>query len=1416
MVHFTLNFLGQFQVSADKTPITNFHSDKARALLAYLALEPVDHTRSALAALLWPEIDEQYARHNLRNTLYRLRQTLEEAAPGAADQLFTVGRKSVCFRTDDATVDVLHFQTLLGDVQAAAASSLNVLEEAVAHYQGELLLGFGIADAPAFEEWLLLQRELLHQQAMMALQMLATAHEGAGRYAQAQAVVSRLLRLDPYREGTYQQNMRLLAQMGQTGQALQQLEQLRKTLREEMGLEPSPETLALAEQIVAGQFGQAPEREEAVLSLSPNDALPVTSPQPNSPPYAPPVPSLSTLDLRDIPDPGFFFGRVNEQQQLTKWLLHDRCRVVAILGIGGMGKTSLTAHTVRQLAADAGEGHFEAVLWRSLLNAPPLTELLPPLLQTLSDQQLAKMPESPDEQLRLLLSYLRTKRVLLVLDNLESILEPEQAGAYRPGYAPYGQLIQQTATLEHQSCLLLTSRERPRGYARLERDGYPIHALQLSGLDDDAGRSLLKQRGITATGDAESTLIKRYSGNPLALKLVADTVDAIFGGDTAEFLKEESLVFDDIRSVLNQHFARLTELEQQILFWLAIEREATPLATLQSNLLNPPRQLVIVETLRDLQRRSLVERAERGFALQNVVTEYLTDRLVSEICTELGTGALYHLHHHALVKTQSEEYIRQSQIRILLEPVLQCLESDSTRAGLQERLLALIQALQTDYGRRPSYAGGTLLNALIHLGLNLAGVDLSGICLWQADLRNQNAVHLNLADADLSDAVFTQTFGRVEAVAVSPDGQRFAIGGDGGYLRIYETASRQFLLALPGHTHTVTGLAFGPDSNLMTSASHDGTVRLWNLDRQAQIQRWNTQGALLAIGFSPDGAQMISVGYAGIVYLWDAVSGLLRAELEAHKDVIRSLAIHPNGHLFATGSEDGEIRLWELHGGQTTTAAATRERFDQPSGADAPIALVATQRGVGSVIALAFSPDGLLLASGHKSKMLNLWEGESLEPLSSFPAHSMETRSLAFGPESRYLYSGGGGGPASIRIWDVTRNELLVRLPQEETTWSLGLTPDGKTLVSGREDGTVHLWNVAEPAHATLMHTLYGYRMALQTLAWSQCGRWLATGDVHGDIIVWDVSGSQPIQRHRLTCEDGPVAAVAISPDGNLLASASGDAAHHSVRIWDTPSGTQQVTIHPATEHLWLAFAHGGEILVGAGRDGTVTFWQVDASARQPTAYPVRPERGRGYFYLACDRTGTQMATHGQGQTLDVWDIAAVPDQPPKLLHTLAGYHANRCAALDSNGNLLACAGPDFSIALWRLVAPGEEVLVHSLQGHTHEISSVAFSPDGGQMVSCGHDRSVRLWDVETGQQRALLGNHAQYALGVAFSPDGSRVASIGKEGLLYIWNIRTEEQEHVLKAPAPYEGMNITGVTGISEAQRAALKALGAVEENE
>ena len=142
--------------------------------------------------------------------------------------------------------------------------------------------------------------------------------------------------------------------------------------------------------------------------------------------------------------------------------------------MGGVGKTALAATAVHAVAA-----HFEIVIWRSLLNAPPLDEILSAALQLVSGHSLPDVPASLDEQLALLLDYLQRRRCLLILDNMESILQPDQPGVARPGYEGYAQLLRAAAERPHQSCVLITSRERPQGIARLAEDMPLVRLLQL-------------------------------------------------------------------------------------------------------------------------------------------------------------------------------------------------------------------------------------------------------------------------------------------------------------------------------------------------------------------------------------------------------------------------------------------------------------------------------------------------------------------------------------------------------------------------------------------------------------------------------------------------------------------------------------------------------------------------------------------------------------------------------------------------------------------------------------------------------------------------------------------------------------------------------------------------------------------------
>lgn len=197
-----LSVLGSFSVTLAGQPLDDISTDKARAIFAYLALEPArSHPRRQLAGLFWPDVSEKQARQSLRAALYRLRQSLDKAGatldPPASisEELLLISHQTVTLQRSGISIqlsdDVEQFRAHLAavdahphDTLADCADCLAALEQAAALYQGELLAGFSLADAPEFEEWLLLQREMLHQQALLAYGQLASLYEERGAYEQ--------------------------------------------------------------------------------------------------------------------------------------------------------------------------------------------------------------------------------------------------------------------------------------------------------------------------------------------------------------------------------------------------------------------------------------------------------------------------------------------------------------------------------------------------------------------------------------------------------------------------------------------------------------------------------------------------------------------------------------------------------------------------------------------------------------------------------------------------------------------------------------------------------------------------------------------------------------------------------------------------------------------------------------------------------------------------------------------------------------------------------------------------------------------------------------------------------------------------------------------------------------------------------
>ncbi len=333
-------------------------------------------------------------------------------------------------------------------------------------------------------------------------------------------------------------------------------------------------------------------------------------------------------DWGDAMDVSVFFGRAQELDTLQKWIVQDRCRLVTLLGMGGIGKTALAARVTQQIQEE-----FEYLIWRSLRNAPPIEELLTDLLQFLPQQQPINLSETLDAKILRLCKILRASRCLLILDNYESVLLAGNIrGCYREGYEGYGQLIRCFAQTPHQSTVVLTSQEKPSYISAKEGEKLPIRCLQVLGLSTDEAQKVFQAKGTFFGSEPEwKVLINYYGGNPLALKIVATGILDYFEGRISpiiELLNSGRLIFDDIRQLLERQFNRLSNQEKQVMYFLATHCEPISYDELHNYFGSLLTDHQLLECLASLMKRSLIQKTTNGFTQKPVVMEYVMERLM--------------------------------------------------------------------------------------------------------------------------------------------------------------------------------------------------------------------------------------------------------------------------------------------------------------------------------------------------------------------------------------------------------------------------------------------------------------------------------------------------------------------------------------------------------------------------------------------------------------------------------------------------------------------------------------------------------------------------------------------------------------------------------------------------------------------
>jgi WD40 repeat protein/predicted transcriptional regulator len=1107
-------------------------------------------------------------------------------------------------------------------------------------------------------------------------------------------------------------------------------------------------------------------------------------------------------DWGEAIDVSVFYGRTDELAKLEYWILHDSCRLIALVGMGGIGKTALSVKLAEQI-----QDNFEFVIWRSLRNAPPLKEILANWIEFFSNTEATNLSDNIGHRISQLIDYLRSSRCLLVLDNVESILgSGDHVGRYREGYEDYGELFRRVGEASHQSCLILTTREKPKEVASLEGSSLPIRSLPLLGLNPIEGQEIFRSQNYFLGSESDwQTLINRYAGNPLALRIIATTVKELFNSNISEFLAQGTTVFGDIRDLLDQHFYRLSPLEKEVMYWLTLNREPVSITELREDIVAPISQAKLLEALESLFRRSLIEKAtllEKSgvlFTLQPVVMEYLTEQFIEQVSEEIISdvetqpiSSIQLFKNYALIKATAKDYVRHTQVRLILKPIIdKLLYLLGGKNNVKNKLTQILAKLREKSPIETGYVGGNALNLMSQLQIDLRELDFSHLTIWQAYLSEVDLHRVNFAYSDLSNSVFAESLESIVSVTFSPDGKLLATGDTSGDIYLWGVADSKKLSSFQGHAGSIQSVAFSPDGKILASGSYDHTVRLWEVSTGQCLNileghaRW-----IWSVAFSPDGKTLASGAVDSTIRLWDVATGECLNVLQEDSEAMLSVAFSPDGKTLARSSTGHNVRLWDIIAGRC---------------------LKVCQGHTSWVWSVAFSPDGKTVASASEDHTVRIWDAVTGECVRICQGHANWVWSVAFSPDGQLLAS--GSVDHTVKLWDASTGQCVKTLQGHISwIWSVafapkrqGDSPDGYILASSSIDRTVKLWDVAT---GRCVRTLQGRGRWVKSLAWHPQGQILASGSFDQGVRLWNAVTGQCI---KLLQGHTHVLSVCYSPtspyppyqggQGGILASGSYD---QTVKLWDTNTGECLKTLQGLGGAVWsVAFSPDGQILA-TGSDRIVKLWDVT------TGQCVKTLLGHSdmVFSVSFSPDGTMLASGSEDQTARLWDI-----ETGQCLHDLDEHISwVQAVAFSPDGRTLASGCADQTIKLWD-VATGRCIKTWEEDLHGYSIWSIAFSPDGQLLASAGTDEMVRLWDVKEDSCFTVLQGHRHGLLSLAFSPDGQTLASGSRDDTIMLWNYKTGECLQTLRADRPYEGMNITGITGLTEVAIATLKALGAVE---
>ncbi len=597
----------------------------------------------------------------------------------------------------------------------------------------------------------------------------------------------------------------------------------------------------------------------------------------------------------------------------------------------------------------------------------------------------------------------------------------------------------------------------------------------------------------------------------------------------------------------------------------------------------------------------------------------------------------------------------------------------------------------------------------------------------------------------------------VNAVAFAPDGKSFVSGDLDGKVTVRDVQSGAVRFQVP-HGQYVLAVAYSPDGKQIATGSSDKTIQILDTEKGAVLHtlKGHTDG-VLSVRFSPDGRQLLSGSYDNTARLWDVATGAELQALRGHSWWVWAAEFSPDGNRIVTAGQDGKAIVWQ-RGAVGSRLSAIGEKVEaesrKPKAESRAFSEVTEFTGHnGAVYSAKFSPDGKLVATGGYDKNVMVWNPAEVHPVDiarrldgkpdvksnylRLAGHDGPVRSVAFSPNGKLVLSGSEDN--TIRVWDVAAGEEVKALRGHgSSVRSCVFSPDGEWVLSGGDDDSVRLWNVQGYQEVRVLHArvLAGHEDAVLAARYSRDGREIVTASRDRTAELWNAASGEPLERFQ-EGHDFLVSGVVFYPDGRHLATGAGD---NSVRIWDLTAGTQTAVLTPT------------------GRIGT----------------------------LAVSPDSKWLATGSVGTDIQLWNAAT-----GESLGALAG-HAAEISALRfaPSGDLLASGDSRGHVRVWRLENNAQNagqrwVFERELVGHNGSITGMRFTPDSKRLITASGDHTCAQWDIASGQEnRQLVLKHDEWVSSLDMSPDGKLALTACDDGVARLWRLADAKVLAVVKSP--------------------------------